>query len=734
MEFMIGKQLKTNLINLNRLNDVQEIAEELNINLTGIFNSEIESKTANGGLGRLAFAIMNGTANMDINACGNGLLYREGIFEQHFTNGSQTETQDFWFNSQGSYEWLKTQPQLTKICKLYGKVNTTFKNGRAKFELVDYVPVQGIVHELPIVGFLNDRVNTLRLFESKGLSVKQLKELDLYNLLTDTETNEKYHNDCRLMTSVLYPRDDYYEGKMLRMKQEYFCSSIGLQNIVDEHMKKYGDISNFHIFNVLHINDTHCSWIVPELMRILLDEFDLEWDDAWHITQNSITYTNHTVLQEALEKWNVRMVQSLLPRIYMIIEEINRRQNETYDKAIIRDNMLITANLLVETAYSVNGVAEIHSEIIKKETFKEFSQKYPDKFNNCTNGIEGRKWLLCDGIELAELISEHIGDDWKFDFRKLKEFEKFADDEYIQEEIADIKLQYKEELTDYIRETKGIEIDPNAMFLTHTKRLHAYKRQSMVMLGILNLYHELLDNPDKEVIPKVFIFGAKSAPSYHFAKCVIKVINKIADMINNDERIGDKLKVVFLENYNVTVAEKIIKATDVSIQVPTAGQEASGTGNMKFMTLGALTHATLDGANVEIHDLVGDENMYLFGLKLEDVERLNKEGYNAWDTYTDDPMIKRVFDDLINGFVPDCHYEGRDIFSEILNNDYYYVTKDLPMYLESMKQIDEDWLNPEVWYKKVIINIANSGFFDINRNIEDYKNKVWPVSKAIKIV
>ena len=733
MEFMVGKQLKTNLVNLGVLHDVEEVLDELDIDLNALFNTEIESKTANGGLGRLAFAIMNGTANLNINACGNGLLYKGGIFEQHFVNGKQIETQDFWFNSEGSYEWKKVQPQLSKVCKLYGEVKTTFVNGKARFELVDYTPVKGIVHEIPIVGFMNNRINTLRLFESKGLNSKELKQLGLNHFLNNDEINEKYHNHCEQITEVLYPRDDHHEGKLLRIKQEYFCSSVGLQNIIDEHLRKHNDIYNFHIFNVLHINDTHCSWVVPELMRILLDEFHMEWNDAWHITKNSVTYTNHTVLQEALEKWDTHMVQSLLPRIYMIIEEINRRQNETYDKAIIRDNMIITANLLVESAYSVNGVAEIHSDIIKKETFREFSYKYPDKFKNCTNGIEGRKWLLCDGMELADLINDKIGTDWQYDFKKLSAFESYANDKQLQNDIAEVKLQYKKELVDYIRETKGLEINPHAMFLTHTKRLHAYKRQSMVALGILDIYHDLLENPNKEVVPKVFIFGAKSAPGYHFAKCTIKVINEIAELINNDERIGDRLKVVFLENYNVTLAEKIIKATDVSIQVPTAGQEASGTGNMKFMMLGALTHATLDGANVEIHDLVSDENMYLFGLRLNDVEELNRQGYSAWHTYNSDPRIKRVFDDLVNGTVPNCYYEGKSVREEILNNDVYYVTKDLPMYLESMKQIDKDWKKPNVWYSKVIKNIANSGFFDINRNIEDYCSKVWKTPEDIKI-
>lgn len=727
MEFMIGKQLKTNLVNLDILHLVKEGLSELGIDLEKIFNTEIESKTANGGLGRLAFAIMNGTANIDINACGNGLLYREGIFEQHFIDGRQIEVQDFWFNSEGSYEWKYVQPQLSKVCKLYGEVKVVFENGKLKFKLENYTPVEGIVHEIPIVGFQNTRINTLRLFESRGLSNQKLKDLGLCDFIRNSEINNRYHSHCKQITDVLYPRDDHHEGKLLRMKQEYFCATIGLQNIIDEHMMKHNDIKSFHRYNVLHINDTHMSWVVPELMRILIDEFDLDWDDAWHITQNSITYTNHTVLQEALEKWDIHMVQSLLPRIYMIIEEINKRQNETYDKAIIRDNMIITANMLVETAYSVNGVAEIHSEIIKKETFKEFNHKFPTKFKNCTNGIEGRKWLLCDGMELSTLIEELIGNEWKYDFRKLKEFEKYASNQWVQEEFAKIKLKYKKELAEYIKETKGIEVDPNAMFLSHTKRLHAYKRQSMVILGILDLYHELINNPDKDVVPKVFIFGAKSASGYHFAKCVIKVINEVANMINNDTRIGNKLKVVFLENYNVTVAEKIIKGTDVSIQCPTAGQEASGTGNMKYMMLGALTHATLDGANVEINDLVGNENMYLFGLRLNEVEQLNQQGYNAWYTYSYDWRIKRVFDDLVNGFIPNIYFEGRTVFNEILNNDVYYVTKDLPMYLESMNRIDEDWKNPYIWRKKGIINVANSGFFDIVRNIEDYCDKVWNI-------
>jgi starch phosphorylase len=464
-------------------------------------------------------------------------------------------------------------------------------------------------------------------------------------------------------------------------------------------------------------------------MRLLIDEYYYGWDEAWEITKASVTYTNHTVLQEAMEKWDCNMIKILLPRIYMIIEEIDRRQNEEYSKKILKDGLIYTANMLVETAYSVNGVAELHSEIIKNDTFKEFNQKFPNKFKNVTNGIEGRKWLLCDSIELSKIISMLIGEDWTYDFRKLSALEQSKDIHVVKKMISDTKHAYKVELAEYIKETTGVTVNPNAMFLSHTKRLHAYKRQSMVILAILRLYHELLENPMKDVVPKVFIFSAKSAPGYHFAKCVIKVINEVANIINNDERIGNKLKVVFLENYNVGVAEKIIKGTDVSIQVPTAGQEASGTGNMKYMMLGSLTHATLDGANVEIHDLVGDENMFLFGLQLEDVNNLNQRGYNAWDVYNTNHIVKQVFDDLVNGFIPNIYFEGKAIFNEILNNDVYYVTQDLPLYLDSLKVVDETWRNPSEWYKKVIVNIANSGFFDIQRTIEDYCTKVWNISE-----
>ena len=731
MEFMVGKQLKTNLVNLDKLKEVEELAKEIGIDLESMLKNEVESKTANGGLGRLAFAILNGLSNKNVNAMGQTLLYNHGIFEQRIMNGKQVENPDIWRNIEHGYEWYSIRPNKAKICKFFGEVRTVFENGRTKYELYNYTPIKGVPYDLPVIGYKNDRVNTLRLWESREVDNKTLKEMGLDNLLASYDSNMNYINCAREITNILYPNDSTYEGKQLRVKQEYLCSSLALQTIIDEHLEKFGTLENFAEKNVLHINDTHCSWVIPEFMRLLMDEYYYGWDEAWKITKASITYTNHTVLQEAMEKWDCNMIRVLLPRVYMIIEEINRRQNEEYSKRIIKDGLIYTANMLVETAYSVNGVAELHSKIIKNDTFKEFSQKFPNKFKNVTNGIEGRKWLLCDSIELADMIKMLIGDDWTYDFRKLEYLEHFKDSDIVRPWVRDIKRSYKVELAEYIKETTGVEVNPNAMFLSHTKRLHAYKRQSMVILAILRLYHEILENPMKDVVPKVFIFSAKSAPGYHFAKCVIKVINEVANVINNDQRIGDKLKVVFLENYNVGVAEKIIKGTDVSIQVPTAGQEASGTGNMKYMMLGSLTHATLDGANVEIHDLVGDENMFLFGLQLEDVNNLNQRGYNAWNAYNSNYIVKQVFDDLVNGFIPNIYFEGKVIFNEILQNDVYYVTQDLPLYLDSLKVIDDEWRNPRKWYNKVIVNIAKSGFFDINRLIEDYCTKVWNISETI---
>lgn len=727
MEFMVGRQLKTNLVNLDLLEEVAEATKDLGIDIEEVFKNEIESKTANGGLGRLAFAIMNGLSNKDKNAMGQTLMYKKGIFEQHIINGKQVETPDIWENSQHGYEWYSTIPSKSKICKFYGEIKASFIDGEMHYELINYTPVKGVPHDLPVVGFKNKRINTLRLWESKEVSNKELKEMGILNLFASYETNQKYIDCAREISQVLYPNDNDYEGKMLRVKQEYFCSSMGLQTIIEEHLEKFGTLENFAEKNILHINDTHCSWVIPELMRLLMDEYQLGWDKSWEITKNSVTYTNHTVLQEAMEKWDCGMVKILLPRIYMIIEELNKRQNETWEKAIIKDGLIYTANMLVETAFSVNGVASLHSDIIRDVTFKEFAQKYPHKFKNVTNGIEGRKWLLCDSKELTDIITDKIGDEWTKDFRKLETFEKFRDDKEVLARVKEVKQQYKNELAEYIKETTGIEVDPHAMFLSHTKRLHAYKRQSMVILGILNLYHELLENPFKEVSKKVFIFSAKSASGYRFAKNVIKIINEVANMVNNDPRIEDKLKVVFLENYNVTVAEKIIKGTDVSIQCPTAGQEASGTGNMKYMMLGALTHGTLDGANVEIHDFVGDDNMYLFGLRLEEVNTLNQQRYNAWDSYHKEMRVQRVFEDLVNGFIPNVYFEGKEVYYEILNNDVYYVTKDLPLYLDSLENIEKDWQYKQLWYSKVISNIAKSGWFDIVRNIEDYCERVWNI-------
>lgn len=450
MEFMVGKQLKTNLVNLDRLDFVTEELAELGIDINKLFNTETESKTANGGLGRLAFAIMNGLANKDVNATGYTLLYNHGIFEQHIINGKQVETPDIWRNSSHGYEWYNVIPNKSKMCKFYGEVRSEYVNGKMKYVLTNYTPIKGVPYDLPVVGYKNNRINTLRFWESREMDNKTLKNLGLNSIFSSYETNSQYIQCAREISNVLYPDDSNYEGKLLRIKQEYFNSSMSLQTIIDEHLELHSNLNNFHKYNVLHINDTHCSWVVPEFMRLLIDEYDFEWNDAWNIVKNSVTYTNHTVLQEAMEKWDCNMVKMLLPRIFMIIEEINKRQSEDSSKAILKDGLIYTANMLVETAYSVNGVAEIHSNIIKEVTFKEFNEKYPNKFKNVTNGIEGRKWLLCDSIELSNLITQYIGSEWNYDFRKLKSFELYKDDLNAKQQVKEIKQQYKNELAQYI--------------------------------------------------------------------------------------------------------------------------------------------------------------------------------------------------------------------------------------------------------------------------------------------
>ena len=595
-------------------------------------------------------------------------------------------------------------------------------------------------YDIPIIGYENHCINTLRLWKSEILN-RDFSEVNknAKNQNGSYEDALKYKYYAEEISQVLYPNDSNYAGRLLRLKQEYFFVSAGLQDIIRKCKKNKVSMRDLPKKVAIHINDTHPTLCIPELMRILLDEEGFSWDEAWDITTRVMSYTNHTILAEALEKWPVEMMKKLLPRIYMIIEEIDKRyveylQSKYHDDwgkinymRIINNGEVRMAHLCIRGSHSVNGVAKLHTEILEHEELKDFYNDEPYKFNNKTNGIAHRRWLMSCNKELSDLITELIGDDWKKDTSKLKDLEKYLDNKKVLDRVGEIKYNNKVKLAEYIYEKQGIKVDPNSIFDVQIKRLHAYKRQLLNVLHILYLYHEILDNPEFEIIPRTFIFGAKAAPGYYLAKCIIKLINSVADLINNDPRANDKVKVVFIENYGVSIAEKIIPAANVSEQISTTTKEASGTGNMKLMMNGAITMATMDGANVEISEQVGKENMFIFGLNAEQVLEYNKYGgYSSKDLYHSDRKIKRVVDDLVNGFIPGLGKDGIAIYDSLITyNDEYFVLRDFYSYIEAQKSLQELYRNQDLWNKISLKNTACSGFFSSDRTIEEYINDIW---------
>ena len=664
IEFLLGRQLKSNLLNLGIEDVVRTSLKELDIDLDNLINAESDPALGNGGLGRLAACFLDSMASLDISGHGYGIRYKHGLFEQKFINGYQVEVPDNWL-THGGYAWETVRPNKAIVVKFEGNISLVDKNGRLEANHTDYIPVMAMPYDIPIIGYRNNSINTLRLFKSEVLS-RDFGPLTIHakNSYGSYEDALKYKYYAEEISQVLYPNDSNYAGKLLRLKQEYFFVSAGIQDIIRKYKKNKLDIKKLNEKVAIHINDTHPTLCIPELMRILLDEEKLSWDEAWNITINTISYTNHTIMTEAMERWPKEMLKTLLPRIYMIIEEINRRyinelkesnydNDKIYRMSIIDNNDIKMANLSIVGSHSVNGVAKLHTELLKKEVLKDFYEHEPQKFNNKTNGIAHRRWLISANSELSDLITELISKDWKKDTSKLKELESYINDKTVLDKIGKIKYHNKERLAKFIKEKYNIDINPNSIFDVQIKRLHAYKRQLLNALHILHLYHELLENPNFDMEPRTFIFGAKAAPGYYLAKCIIKFINSLADKINNDPRINNKIKVVFLENYGVSTAELIIPAADVSEQISTTTKEASGTGNMKLMMNGAITLATLDGANIEIFDQVGKDNIVIFGLSANEVLNYNKfGGYSALDLYNSNRNIKRVVDDLINGFIP----------------------------------------------------------------------------------
>ncbi|MDO5040169.1 glycogen/starch/alpha-glucan phosphorylase [Clostridium sp.] len=734
MEFLLGRLLGDALLNLGIRDICKEALKDLNIDLEKLENLEQDQGLGNGGLGRLAACFLDSMASVNIAGHGCGIRYKYGFFEQKIIDGVQVEVSDNWLR-EGNV-WEKRRLDKKEIVKFGGNIISEKINGKLKFTHVNYEPVLAVPYDTPVVGYMNNTVNTLRLWSAETVN----NEFDFSSFSRgDFLKALEYKNSVEAISQVLYPDDSQYKGKILRLKQQYFFVSAGVQGIIRHYKKHNGDLRNLHEKIAMHINDTHPTLVIPELMRILIDEEGFAWEEAWRITTNTVSYTNHTILAEALEKWPIEMFKSLLPRIYMIIEEINERFCQElwnsyigqWDKisrmAIIADGQVRMANLAIVGSHSVNGVAKLHTEILKKKEMSDFYYYYPNKFNNKTNGITHRRWLLKINPKLTNLLIDTIGDSFIRHPIDLIEFEKKAYDKNIQIELHNIKKYNKELLADTIYKRKGIKVDTNSIFDVQIKRIHAYKRQTLNCLRIMDLYNRLLENPNLDIVPRTFIFGGKAAPAYHLAKKTIELINKIAEKINNDSRVNDKIKVIFLENYNVSLAEEIIRATDLSEQISTTTKEASGTSNMKFMMNGAVTIATLDGANIEIKDEVGEDNIVIFGLNSEEVLNYYKNGgYSSFDIYKNNSRVKSVINDLINGKYHFDRERFREIYDSLIPyNDEFFVLKDFDSYIEAQQKVDKLYRDTNVWQKICGVNIAHSGIFSSDRTISQYVNGIW---------
>ena len=737
MEFLMGRLLQTNIENSGQFLIIKEGLKELGFNLENIFEEEHDAGLGNGGLGRLAACFLDSLASLNLPGHGCGIRYKYGLFEQKIINGYQVELPDYWL--QESYVWEVRRPDRAVEVKFGGYVDMVEVDEKLQFHHKNYDTVLAVPYDVPVVGYQNETVNTLRLWSAESCR-------EDFNFFTSNKNDYyqflQYKRSIEDISGFLYPDDSTYDGKLLRLKQQYFLVSAGIQSIIKQFKAKYSaDLLQFPEKIGVHINDTHPVLVIPELMRILLDEEGLSWEDAWRITKGTVSFTNHTTLSEALEKWPVTMVKELLPRIFMIVEEINERYcrelwdlypyewNKISALAIIGNDEIRMAHLAIVASYSVNGVAKIHTEILKTKEMKDFYELYPQKFNNKTNGITHRRWLLNVNPDLASLITETIGNRWIAHPKELTNLIKYSKDEAFQEKVAQVKRMNKEKLARYIKEHNGITVDTNSIFDVQVKRLHAYKRQLLNIFHIIHLYHLLSENPNIDITPRTFIFGGKAAPGYHFAKKIIKLINAVATVINNDPRIQNKLKVVFLENYSVSLAEKIMPAADVSEQISTASKEASGTGNMKFMMNGAITLGTLDGANIEISECVGNDNIFLFGLKAEEVLKLYSEKtYRARDIYNIDFRIKKVLDELMGNHLPGGESEFKDIYYSILsNNDEYFVLKDFDSYCEAHELVDQTYRDQQKWLSMSITNIAHSGKFSSDRTIQQYATEIWGI-------
>ncbi len=746
-EFLMGRALSNNLINTGIMEGVKDVLNDLGIDYNMVEEQEPDAGLGNGGLGRLAACFLDSLATLDYPGHGYGIRYQYGMFEQKIENGCQVEYPDNWLKHRDPWEIKRSDLAVT--VKFGGNVACRKdEKGHDKFYVENAEEILATPYDMPIVGYDTKTVNTLRLWQASSTNGF---DLQLFNNMEYNRAVER-QNSAENVSRVLYPNDSGPAGKALRLKQQYFFSSASLQDLITHFISDHGkDFQKFPEYNVIQLNDTHPVVAIPELMRILMDEQELGWDEAWNIVTRTFAYTNHTILAEALEKWPIDIFQNLLPRIYQIVEEINRRfaielkekYPEDYAKqnrmAIIQNGMIHMAWLAIHGSFSVNGVAALHTELLKTQELADWYGLYPKKFNNKTNGITQRRWLLSANPRLAKFITDRIGHGWEKDLSKLKELEKFVDDEQSLNELLEIKLANKEALAAYLKETQNEIIDPASIFDVQIKRLHEYKRQLLNVLHVMYLYNRLLNEPDFNPPARTFIFGAKAASGYRRAKSIIKLINSVAERINNDRRVQGKLKVIFVENYRVSVAEKLFPASDVSEQISTAGKEASGTGNMKFMVNGALTLGTLDGANIEIVEEAGNENAFIFGLTADEILKIeNEHSYNPQKYLERNPELAKVMNQLIDG----TYSQDTQLFKELYDSlvygiegnraDVYYVLADFDAYVKAQEAVAAAYQDKMAWGKKALLNIARSGKFSSDRTIEDYVKDIWKL-KRIKV-
>lgn len=745
MEFLMGRALGNIIINLSANKEIKEALTELGLDLNVIEDQEPDAALGNGGLGRLAACFLDSLSTLGYPAYGCGIRYKYGMFKQKIENGYQIEVPDEWLKDGNPFEMKRSEYAVEVKFGGYIAIRKD-KNGKDCFIQENYQSVRAVPYDIPVVGYGNNVVNTLRIWDAEAIDTFNLDSFDK----GDYQKAVEQQNLARTICEVLYPNDNHYAGKELRLKQQYFFVSASVQRAVAKYLEKHDDVRKLHEKVAFQLNDTHPTVAVAELMRILMDEHGLEWDEAWEVTTKTCAYTNHTIMSEALEKWPLELFSRLLPRIYQIVEEINRRfileikakYGDNHEKirkmAIIYDGQVKMAHLAIAAGYSVNGVARLHTEILKNQELRDFYEMMPEKFNNKTNGITQRRFLLHGNPLLADWVTDKIGDEWITNLSHIDKLSIYADDAKCQQEFMNIKYKNKLRLAEYIKKHNGVEVDPRSIFDVQVKRLHEYKRQLLNILHIMYLYNQLKANPGMDFYPRTFIFGAKASAGYRRAKAIIKLINNVADVINNDKSIDNKIKVVFIENYRVSNAEIIFAAADVSEQISTASKEASGTGNMKFMLNGALTLGTMDGANVEIVEEVGEENAFIFGLSSDEVISYEQNGgYNPKDIYNSDQDIRAVMTQLINGFYsPENSELFRELYNSLLESnggeraDQYFILKDFRSYAEAQKKVAAAYEDEKGWARSAILNVAKCGKFSSDRTIEEYAKEIWKLSKV----